>query len=561
MRPLTLVALVAVWSSGAAKAEDENDKLGITVEVDPVVAIPWADVKVSGKTTALGADPTVKIEFVIDPGAEHADKAPTIAGTAKVNAKGDYSATIRMEAQGQYNVNVTAPDGKGTAHTLFILLDPPEIPDEVEKSVVKLGEGLQKMIESLRTQLAGIPANPARLQAEEKLGKVETKMKEWAEQVKTLKAATDKFTELPRKFPETAPLLHARLQKLTDVVGKNKEEQARIDQELARSRAANATCEKLDQIIEGLKVVSAALNFVQSGLKEVVQAFGLDVASDSIPAFTLPKSLADNAAAVFAVKEVSKVAGSVALGPVAWATAIIGLVVDCSGFVQEQNFAKYCEKIEGPMKATMHAVFKQEDAEWWTYDITLEGKLVLRYAKGMAPGAAVHVSGEFLGSATKLAVWEDALAVLYPVTKKTSTLLRKLVVPPGFPYSDVEGKTVGASSPNAFNVAVEGDIVADKLTLTLGDARSDISDAVEAHVTYVLIGPMILAPIIVKYDLPFTKAHKLLFRAMSDGPVEIPVQVTTKTMTLAKAFTRKRPAEGNVVDYTLSIKACNPGCK
>ena len=31
-----------------------------------------------------------------------------------------------------------------------------------------------------------------------------------------------------------------------------------------------------------------------------------------------------------------------------------------------------------------------------------------------------------------------------------------------------------------------------------------ISDLVEAQVTYVLVGPMILAPIIVKYPLPFT---------------------------------------------------------
>ena len=274
-----------------------------------------------------------------------------------------------------------------------------------------------------------------------------------------------------------------------------------------------------------------------------------------------PKSLANNSAAAFAIKESSKLAANVMLGPVGWADAIVGLVVDVSGFMQEQNFAKYCEKLEGPMSATMHAAITQDTSTWWTYDMTLQGKLVLRYAKGAAPGAAVHVNGEFVGSATKLDVWENALAVLYPVTQKTSTLLRKLVVPPGLPYIDNEGKGAGASSPNGFNVAVEGDLVGDKLTLTLGDARADISDAVEAKVTYVLIGPMILAPIIVKYALPFTKAQKLLFRSMTDGPIELPVTVTTKSMTLQKSFTRKRPGEGNVVDYTLNIRACNPGCK
>ena len=83
------------------------------------------------------------------------------------------------------------------------------------------------------------------------------------------------------------------------------------------------------------------------------------------------------------------------------------------------------------------------------------------------------------------------------ITKKTSTMLRKLVVPPGQPFSDLEGKTVAASSPLGFFIPVEGDLVGSKLTLHILDARSDISDLVEAQVTYVLVGPMILAPIIV----------------------------------------------------------------
>jgi hypothetical protein len=229
--------------------------------------------------------------------------------------------------------------------------------------------------------------------------------------------------------------------------------------------------------------------------------------------------------------------------------------------MQQKNFEKYCEKIEGPMSATMHAEFTQENAKWWTYDMTLKGRVILRYAKNGSPGSAVHVTGEFVGTAAKLGVWEDALAVLYPVTKKTSTMLRKLVVPPGQPFSDLEGKTVAASSPLGFFIPVEGDLVGSKLTLHMLDARSDISDLVEAQVTYVLMGPMILAPIIVKYQLPFTKAHKLLFRAMNDGPLELPVVVSRSTMGIQRTVQRTRPAQGNSVDYTLDIKACNPGCE
>jgi hypothetical protein len=560
---VAVLALAVASSPRDACADDDpGGQLNVTLAVEPQVGLASAMVKVSGKTVALGDNPTVKISFLVDSRADHNDRARTVAATAKVDAKGDYTATVRMDQPGVYVVKVTAPDGKGTGSSTFTLLDPPDLRDELDASFDKLyAEGLEKLLGGLRSQIAGIPANPARLQAEEKLDAIEKKMKEWPAESKKLKAAVEKFQDVPKKYPETAPLFQPRLQRLADVVGKNKAEQALIDQELAKSRAASATCEKMEQVIEGLKVLSAALNFVQSEIQGVAQALGLDAEADQLAATLTPKSLQGNPAVGFAIKESVKLTTNVMLGPIGWADAIVGLAVDCAGFIQEQNFAKYCEKIEGPMTATMHAAFTQGTSTWWTYDITLQGKLVLRYAKGAPAGSAVHMNGEFVGSATKLGVWENALAVLYPVTGKTSTLLRKLVVPPGMPYFEGEGKTVGAASPTAFNVAVQGDLVGSKLTLTLGDARSDFSDALEAHVTYVLIGPMILAPIIVKYDLPFTKAHKLLFRAMNDGPIEIPVAVSTKSMTLAKNLTRKRPAEGNVVDYTLNIKACNPGCK
>ena len=558
-----VLTLLAVSTACAARAEDAvPETMGITVLVAPPVAIPSAMVKVSGKTLAVGDDPTVRIAFTVDARADHEGAAHAVSATAKVDSKGDYTATVRMDQPGVYIVKVTAPDGKGTQSSTFTLLDPPDLTEELDASFDRLyAEGLEKLLASMRSQIVGLPANPARLQAEEKLNAVEKKMKEWPEQSKKLKAAVAKFQEAPRKYPEAALALQPRLQTLADVVGENKAEQAVIEQELAKSRAANATCEKMEQIIEGLKTVSAALNFVQSGLSKVATAFNLDGATDRFTAFVTPKSMEGNPAVVFAIKESSKLAANVMLGPVGWADAIVGLAVDVAGFVQEQNFAKYCEKIEGPMTATMHAAFTQDTSTWWTYDITLSGKLVLRYAKGAPAGTAVHVNGEFIGSATKLGVWENALAVLYPVTAKTSTLLRKLDVPSGHPYFDGEGKAVGGAMPTAFNVAVDGDLVGSKLTLRLGDARSDFADSLEAHVTYVLVGPMILAPIIVKYDLPFAKAHLLLFRAMNDGPIEIPVSVTTKTMTLARNLTRKRPAQGNVVDYTLNIRACNPGCK
>ncbi|HXT47500.1 MAG TPA: hypothetical protein VN717_02615, partial [Gemmatimonadaceae bacterium] len=92
-------------------------------------------------------------------------------------------------------------------------------------------------------------------------------------------------------------------------------------------------------------------------------------------------------------------------------------------------------------------------------------------------------------------------------------------------------------------------------------ARSDFSDAIQAQVTYVLMGPMILAPIVVKYDLPYVKARFLLNRAMSESPIEFPVAVGRGAMRIQRSITRTRPGDGNKANYTLNITACNPGCE
>ena len=566
MKPIiavTLLTVLAVWSNGA-RGEDAPQTLSITVAVDPPM-VPGqigaaetveAYATVSGKTDPVGDNPTVEIEFVPDSTTLNNSKE-SVKATAKVDGKGDYSKRVTITDWGHYIVTVTAPDGKGKATSKFYLQKDADVPDELEATFSLKGEAAR--IDSLLAQIAGLPASPARIEAEKKVGKVSAALKGWPEQSKKLKEAVQKFQEITKKYPATRRALQPRLQALADVASKNKAQQERTEQELAKSRSASATCEKLDAIIEGLKQASVALNFIHEELTEVIEAFGLENASERFTKFVTPKSLEGNKEAELFIATSSKLAMNLMAGPVGLVEFVGATLVESTTYVQEKNFEKYCEKIEGPMNATMHADIKQGEATWWTYDIRLDGKLVLRYAKGAAPGAAVHVNGEFIGSASKLGVTEDALAVLYPVTQKTSTLLRKLIIPPGVAY--VEGSALRAAGPNAFNVEVEGEIVGDKLTLTPGTARSDLSDLLEAHVTYVLIGPMLLAPIIVKYDLPFTKAQKLLFRSMNDGPIEIPVEVTDKGMTMQKNLTRRRPGEGNVVDYTLNIHACNPSCK
>ena len=557
-----VISVMSVLASAAgAQAQEPGERLPITVLVVPQVAYPGSSVKVSGKTISMGAASTVNIEFLVDERADHNDRAKNATATATVDSNGVYSVITRVDQPGIYRVRVTAPDGKGSDSTTFTLLDPPDLTDDVAKGFDELvTNGMEPLVRRVRAEIDALPANPAKIDAEQKLDAVAAKMKEWPANSKKIRAATERFQAMSKKNPAAVSLFQPRLQKLADITAEAAAEKAVIDEELARSDANGVTCEKMEQAIEGLKVVSAAANFVQSKIADVGVAFGIDLSAESFTKAMTPPSLKTNSEYAFALNEGSKFISNIMIAPEAFPAALFQLVTDAAVYVKQKNFDQYCEKIEGPLAATMHAEFFQEKAPWWTYDIALKGKLFLRYAKNGPPGAAVRVTGEFVGSATKFGVWEDALAVLYPVTKKTSTMLRKLIVPPGVPYVETEGKTMAAGSPMGFFIPVEGDLVGNKLTLRMLEARSDFSDAVQAQVTYVLMGPMILAPIIVKYDLPFVKARFLLFRAMSESPLDFPVEVGRGAMRIQRSLKRTRPGQGNTADYTLDIKACNPGC-
>lgn len=549
-------------SGAAAQGTDAGERLPISVVVVPQVAYPGSSVKVSGKTISIGAGSTVKVAFVVDERADHNDRAKNATAEGTVDTSGVYAVTTRIDQPGIYRVLVTAPDGKGVDSTTFTLLDPPDLTDDVAKGFDELVTGgMEPLVRRVRAEIDALPANPAKIDADKKLDVVAAKMQEWPANSKKLRLATERFQALSKKNPAAVSLFQPRLQKLADITAETAAEKKVVDEELSRSAANGVTCEKMEQAIEGMKVISAAANFLQSEIADVGIAFGIDLRAEAFTKAFTPPSLKTNSEYAFALNEGSKFMANIMIAPEAFPLALAQLVTDAAAYVQQKSFDQYCEKIEGPLAATMHAEFFQEKAPWWSYDIALTGKLFLRYAKGGPPGAAVHVTGEFVGSGTKFGVWENALAVLYPVTKKTSTMLRKLIVPPGVPYVETEGKSMSSSSPMGFFIPVEGDLVGSKLTLRMLEARSDFSDAVQAQVTYVLIGPMILAPIIVKYDLPYVKARFLLFRAMSESPIEFPVEVGRGAMRIQRSIKRTRPGAGNTADYTLDIRACNPGCE
>jgi len=554
-----LACLAACAVSRAGAQEDSSAALPVTVKVAPAYAFSGMAFTVTGTSVPYGDAHTVAITVTRiypapKPGSE-------VSATATMDNAGTFTATINHPFEwGRYRVRVTAPDQKGADSAMLTLYDTPEVPDETAKALDSVVTASSKALAAAVDLVAALPASPAKLRYQDSLAAAQRRVKEWATQREALKAALTKMGSVPLRFPAAAQNFQPMFAKVSEVANGAHAKSAEIESQLSRSAAAGVTCDRLDQAIEQLKLFSAGMNFVSDGIKSVVKAFGIDYGADAFRQKLTPASLQNDSRYAFALNETFKFTSTIMLGPEAWPVAVVALAADLGAFAKGQEFEKYCEKIEGPMSGTMHAEYYRDGHTWWSYDVAIGGKLILRYAKG-ASLSATHVTGEFVGTANHFAVTEDALAVLYPVTRKTSTMLRKLVVPPGQGYNEAEGKTFAGTSPFGFIVPVEGDITGgDKLTLRFLAAQTDLSDAIAAHVVYVLIGPMILAPIVVKYDLPFQTAAFILGRAVEDKPAELAVTVTRNAMVIDHTFNRTRPGDNNKGIYMLKIRACNPSC-
>jgi hypothetical protein len=125
----------------------------------------------------------------------------------------------------------------------------------------------------------------------------------------------------------------------------------------------------------------------------------------------------------FFISESWKAARAIVNGPSAWFGAVLGLAVDVAAF-SAQNVQPLLRKFQGPLEATFHAEFYTHGELYWKYDIDLEGKLELRYAKSGHPGEAVHFTGQFEGNGTRFTLWENFTA-LFQTLRATLPLIER----------------------------------------------------------------------------------------------------------------------------------------
>ncbi len=586
MQGRLLMFLIALAPVAYAQEEGEG-KPAVSVRFQPATAIePAMTITIDGVSPLDGpGDVTLRI---VKPGGN--------AQTLKVKpaANGDYSANfIGTDEVGSYAVEAVSPGGKmrGKGSFEVALQEPLDDLEDAHEEAEKLAGVIEDVVADLDTQLEKLPDSPARDEVKAKWAETKPKMQTAAKDLRDTRSLTAPFTDAVKNNPKLKPALKPLARELANWQTKSVAERERILGELARSRRDSVTCEAIERIVEGFNFASALFNLA-GGPAAAVKAVVFDYLASKGAALASKISAKHG----FSVNESSKIAlavgeaklkGIFQLEKVSLRAAtkeavqsnIAGLASDLASFIAARAFARYCERLAGQFSGGMLADFIAKDGRpWWSYTIEFEGRLDLRYAKGMTNGKAVVVKGDFLGQATKFTLWEDALRIGWPGLTSGAVLYKRAVLPqpqimnlltgqltnPNGSLKEekpieVEGKAAAVFvKPYSFFVPVEGEIVDGVLTLRRQPATVDYTAT--ARVVYVVVSPLsaMLGPQFTTFELPYKSGGFFIERAFGDSGIRVAVTKTPKGFVVDETFKREK---GNGVangTYKLKLKLCNP---
>ncbi len=564
---------------------------------------------------------TVKISGMAypQPGVQvHVTVTPPSGGPSVLLAPqdkdGNYAITFgSTRAAGVYKVSAQAGAKSGAALAQFTvqtyLID---IDEDVADNKSFL-EDVDKLVTAVKKEVESVPDSPAKTDMETKLDALDQAEKPIADQSTHLAAALAPFKNMVTQQPDAEQTLQPMFDHLSQLDDQMKKSKVELDQEIAESQKGSQTCDAIDHATQALKAVPDMIGIAKKPW-QFAASFGTNMAKSELPAKAGPgadaigglvknlptaagkpaESLAENELELgpeqeiaekmveripepvrhtpgykFAVEESKKWLPTIVDGtksPIDMldkATSLAGAVV---AYANEQLFGKYCEKFEGDFTATMLAHFYSKangdgkPTEWWTYSTAVKGKITLRYPKG-ATGKAVALSGQLEGGATRFT---------YKSNVFTSSLFGSNMFGPGeYLTKDVApaatdngagGMVNSLISPTSFYIPLTGTLDGSKMTIALGDARSDFNESyTQGHTFFVVIAQRTLGlPLMGHFTLPYVKAAFILNQVVKG---DYDVETKGKTMLIEKTATRERPANQNLAVYTIEMKACNPGCE
>jgi hypothetical protein len=528
----------------------------IEATVKPSLTIVGLGVKIGGKTENDGKRFDVKITVTPPQGAP-------VSLTAKIDDAGKFEIPFALtNSTGRYVVKIVAPDGKGTTSASFEALSPDAAFARPADTAAELLEATDDTADASKELIDSLPPSPPKEELKAKIDELKENLAKSSDVVGKFRQSLARLAQIPERNPEMTEAFEDIIEKLDTKTSEAKSQTVSLRQQIAKSRKDGVRCDKLDTANEAFNAISFALN-LNSKLFDLIKNFAIDKGTPRLLAAAAERSgTTPNAATNLFLSDTLKFSVSVLTGgvpsPVGWAMNGIGIINDIAQLQTAKVFDQYCERFEGPVDGTFGIKFLNNLELFWSYNMTLKGKLSLRYAKQSQPNEAVHFTGQLEGNATNIDIKENFISI--NPNLKPFLIARRAYSPPTVPYVEDFGAFARMATPGYFRIPVEGEMNDGKLMLKWLPATNDFSKAFAGKALYIFV---IQVPLITIVDLPMQNASFIFSRAMGNIPTFDVIADAAKTsQTITRAFTRNYddPKGEFVIAMKINVKACNPGC-
>lgn len=598
----------------------DSEAFPITVEAKPLTMLAGNTVQLTGTTLAL-----LNSDVVLTIAAPQSSPPQSVRLAAVRNADGSFHASYVPRAAGVYTVDAMAPDGRGHASASFKVENPEQLSQPTVQALADLAQDAGEIVSISRKNLANVPPSPARDQAEQKLDSLTQTMGELIESSNNVSESLGRMLPYTASLPSSsqpsggidggsgsgntsvggnysmggggsvagnysmggvggnAANLPPELAKvaadrdaLVEQLGQASQVHQRTQQEIQKLKKEELTCDNLEKVSEGIKLVSGMFNFM-TGPVGIAKNFAMDFraafVSDKITSWTKSAGGGFLAGEVWknvgaAIKTTQKEGSDAKIRTVKLDVALgnaASFTNDVFGFLASTVMSAYCEQFTGPVTAHMHATFTDNGIKWWEYKFDVRGQLYLHYPKG-ASGGSVPLKGRIEGFANNYKVWDNALTVKYPGLMSSAVQKHAYILPvalndsqAGFfqKISSVEGSILGqAVTPSSFMFEVHGTATKDQLNIEIGTPGHDTDNKARAIVLYAAV--LSLSMGLEVYSLPFKPVHFIFEKAASTYTIDL---TTQKTVVRGKQhFANEKTNGGAMGEYSVDIEACNPDC-
>ncbi len=571
-----IIFVMGIFFSSLPADMLQKGKAPISIDT-PNLILVGKSADLSGKS--LPKMGKIKLEIIYPP-QNNDTYTKTWTFNISVQDNGDYKTSFKETKRvGKYNITVWAPDQKSSVKKTLNVVNFSEMSNKMMEKSILLIDMLAKKIPLLEKKLVLLPKSPATIKAKERLEQISSRLKEGKPQMEQFKYALENVDTLVKKVPQIGKMLEPMYEKMGEYTQSLDKEHILLEEKFQRLANRKPTrCDDVDMIVSGLEFVSGSMQSLllmlsipgksMKGVLKILGDKGLELTNKTgmennknLPGAkkSLPTSEIQMGKSVLITA--IKSAGD----RKAWLKDSVDLVSSATGYLAGKILGVYCEKYSGIFTASLGAQYFAYDKKWWAYNITLKGKLNLRYEKSTGSGS-VRVSGEFEGNAEKFQVWDDLMAAT-PYMNRHVIFHLTLAPPPPLTAHKVVANEFGKMGryglgPYAFLVPVHGLIDGDKIILEVDDAVKDYdSKIVRGLSLYILVEPSLPIPYVMRSDLPMVKAGFILSRGLR-GKAIFDVKIDKKRSAIEKVFHRTVKADNGEykIVWKVEVKACNPEC-